>query len=196
MKDLFEADRERAEQAGDVLSIAGLDRSVVLAALFNGANPVAAGFLDYDATPMTVEEATNELEHAYLEQAHYGEGKNYAKFDYIKGRPIKISFLGEDIWSVTSYDLRNGGGAAKAVIDSLRESEKPDPNNATIKARHLDGTGRQAQLVMETIGEDPTVTTITERGASRHLGLDDIADLLRPKVREAQEIVREAEENQ
>lgn len=39
------------------ISIAGLDKAAVLAALYNAARPQGLGFLQYDPTPMTKDEA-------------------------------------------------------------------------------------------------------------------------------------------
>jgi hypothetical protein len=84
-----------------------IDKAVVLAALYNRAKPRGMGIFCYDPNPMTVLEAKEIL----------ATGKTY--FDYIKGRPIKISFLTKSL-HFTLYDRDNGPGAGEdAVIDAL-----------------------------------------------------------------------------
>ena len=44
------------------ISLIGLDKAAVLAALYNASKPVGMGFARYDPTPMTLEEARALLE--------------------------------------------------------------------------------------------------------------------------------------
>lgn len=157
------------------IDIKGLDKALVLATLYNGARPQGAGFFKYDPTPMTVEEAA-----AILKESEYKD------FDYLKGRVMKIDLSGDEL-DPRLYDRDNGVNTARTLIDSLREAEKPDPNNPTIREHHLTEAGKQAQITRELLYEDPSVSD--EHGAF-HLGLDGIADMLDPKVREAQDKIR------
>lgn len=45
----------------DKISLAGLDKAAVLAALYNASRPQGMGFMHYDPTPMTVKEASKIL---------------------------------------------------------------------------------------------------------------------------------------
>ncbi len=152
------------------IDLRGLDKALVLAALYNGATPIGAGFLEYTPNPMTIEEATAELEITPV-------------FDYLNGRALKVDLSG-DVLNPRGYDSRNGEGAARVLIDSLREDVEQDPNNPTIRSRHLFEAARQAQITSELVHEDASVD---EGNGQIHLGFDDIADELDPRVREAKE---------
>lgn len=85
----------------------GLRKSAVLAALYNASKPQGLGFLHFDPTPMTEEEAEDILK--------YG-----ADFDYLKGRVMKVN-LGDDAgFDERLYDRDNGTGAAQRAIDRAR----------------------------------------------------------------------------
>ena len=87
------------------IDLKGLNKAVVLAALYNASKPQGMGFMHYDPTPMTVEQA-EEL----LNQGTY--------FDYLMGRVMKID-LGSDTLDTWGYDRDNGEGAAQRAIASL-----------------------------------------------------------------------------
>ena len=91
-----------------VISIVGLNKAAVLCELYNAAHPLGLGFLHYDPTPMTVEEAQTLLD----------SGQDY--FDYYKGRVMKVS-LKSDTLSPWAYDRDNGPGAAKRAISRCME---------------------------------------------------------------------------
>lgn len=164
----------------DHINLKGLDKAIVLAALFNGAQPQGMGFMRYDPTPMTIEEARELL-------------KQTQRFDYLKGRAMKVNLLGDklDPWL---YDQHNGPNAARMFIDTLRESENPDPDNIVIHEQHLTGAEKSAQRIRELLDEDPS--EVKDVGEIRiiRLGLDDVADKLGPKIKEAQEKIRRAKE--
>src|SRR4030042_6086600 len=93
-------------EMSDMISLVGLNKAAVLAALYNASKPQGMGFLHYNPAPMTVEEAEALLsEHSY--------------FDYLGGRAIKVDLSGDylDTWG---YDRDNGQGAAKRAIDAMR----------------------------------------------------------------------------
>lgn len=87
------------------ISLKGLNKGKVLAALYNASHPQGMGILHFDPAPMTTEEAESLL-------------KRQTDFDYLKGRVMKVDLTGEELdpWL---YDRDNGQGAAKRVIDSL-----------------------------------------------------------------------------
>lgn len=90
----------------DRISLEGLDKAAVLAALYNASKPLGLGFLHFTPEPMTIEEARELL-------------KKRTYFDYLKGRVMKIDLSGETL-DPRPYDRDNGdGGRAATVIASL-----------------------------------------------------------------------------
>jgi hypothetical protein len=88
------------------LDCAGLESSEVLAALYNHAKPFGLGKLSYTPEIMTKEEASGLL-------------KSTKYFDYVKGRPIKMSFGDYPIIDTYGYD-RDQPVCAKDIILALR----------------------------------------------------------------------------
>lgn len=88
------------------ISLKGLDKAKVLAALYNASQPLGMGFLHYDPANMTVEQARTILE-------------RQTDFDYLKGRVMKVDLSGDefDPWL---YDRDNGQGAAARAVGSIR----------------------------------------------------------------------------
>lgn len=156
----------------DKISLEGLDKAEVLAALYNASKPQGLGFLHYDPTPMTAEQA-KEL----LKQTTY--------FDYLAGRVMKIDLSGDtlDPWG---YDRDNGTGAVAAVIETLRNTK--NVNNPAIKKTHLDKTFLSAVEMESRLGDTSGFVSDPNNGiAVFHLGVDDLRDELEPKVKEAKE---------
>ena len=89
-----------------MISIQGLNKAAVLAVLYNASRPLGMGFLHYDPSPMTVEEAQKILE-------------TTKDFDYLKGRVMKVN-LSEDEFTPHLYDRDNGQGAAERAVNTLR----------------------------------------------------------------------------
>lgn len=87
------------------IDISKISKAKVLAALYNNSQPLGMGFLHYDPTPMTEQEAEELL-------------KQYTYFDYLKGRVMKID-LSEDILRTWGYDRDNGQGAAQRALQSI-----------------------------------------------------------------------------
>lgn len=89
------------------VSIKGLDKAEVLAALFNASRQQGMGFMDTrGAKPMSVEDAREVL-------------KSEQDFDYLRGRVMKIG-LRSDMVETAIYNRDNGQGAAERAIDSVR----------------------------------------------------------------------------
>lgn len=171
------------ESQGDIMSdttifIGDLDPAEVLSALYNASKPQGMGFLQFDSTPMDVETAR-----ALLERND--------NFDYLKGRVMKIQIAGDTL-DPLGYDRDNGDGAAAQVIDSLRGTK--DTNNVLVRSQHASATRASAQLVRDHLDEDLSITKRGNMDVFR-LGLGDVADVLEPKVREAQENVRSPLDN-
>lgn len=95
----------------NTVSIKGLDKVKLLAALYNHAKPQGMGYLHYNPVPMTVTEA----------EEIFATGQRY--FDYLKGRVMKVDLSGEDL-SVGLYDRDNGSGSAERVVSTLRQEVK------------------------------------------------------------------------
>lgn len=147
------------------VSIAGLDKADVLAALYNASRPQGLGFMQYDPAPMTREGAASIL----------NGGHTY--FDYLKGRVMKLrldSDLEIDTWG---YDRDNGQGAAERAINALRNQGLDSPD---IVAAHTSGTVAAAELAESAMGIETTVS-----GGLISIGLSDLKHVLGPKVREA-----------
>jgi len=92
------------------ISLEGLDRGAVLAALYNDYHPQGMGFLHFDPKPMTPAEGNKLL-------------KNNTYFDYLQGRVMKVD-LSNDTLDPWLYDRDNGTGAAEAAIIALKKDSK------------------------------------------------------------------------
>lgn len=146
-----------------MVSIAGLDKAAVFAALFNGARAQGLGFLQYNPKPMTPAEAQKRF------------GGRFESFDYVDGRVMKIDLSGDefDPWG---YDRDNGAGAAQRVIDTLRSTGNVD--HETIERQHLEGTHAAAEEVKDNLG-----TKTKRNGPVIELGFGDFAKQLGPKIK-------------
>lgn len=91
----------------DSIDIKGLDKAVLLAALYNNSKPLGLGFLQADPKPMTPEEAACHIAREGL------------RFDYLKGRVMKVNLEGDslDPWG---YDRDLGEGHAASVVENLK----------------------------------------------------------------------------
>jgi hypothetical protein len=148
------------------ISIRGLEKAAVLAALYNAAQPQGAGFMQYDPKPMTTDEAAAVL-------ARLAKGGDLY-FDYVKGRVMKVD-LSKDDFDPRLYDRDNGQGAAQKVIDTLKASN--DVNNPVIAGTHNANAKVQAMHTRAQLGDR---TTLDENVVT--IGLDDLAPELEPRV--------------
>ena len=90
-----------------IISIAGLSKAKVLAALYNASKQQGMGFMHQrGALGMTEEQAATELEHSKY-------------FDYLHGRVMKIALDSDDL-ETSLYNRDNGQNAAERVIAQLR----------------------------------------------------------------------------
>lgn len=92
------------------ISLIGLDKAKVLAALYNASKPQGRGFLHSDPKPMTSKEAGILL-------------KQTTDFDYVQGRIMKVNLSG-DTFDPWLYDRDNGQGAAERAIAVISKKEK------------------------------------------------------------------------
>ena len=90
-----------------MVDIAGMDKSTVLAALYNNARVQGMGMMMMTPIDMTEKEA----------QALLDTGQTY--FDYVKGRVMKVD-LNKDELDTDLYNRDNGAESAEKVIESLR----------------------------------------------------------------------------
>lgn len=147
------------------INLEGMDKAIILAALYNASKPQGMGFLHYDPTPMSIEEAQKLL-------------KEETYFDYLKGRVMKIDLSGDTL-NTRGYDRDNGDGAAEKAINTAIQNH--DVNNADIQDKHRQSTKESAIDLESHLGDKSSFQT--EGGIPVfHLGLDDVAEHLRPKI--------------
>jgi len=147
------------------ISIKGLNKAAVLAALYNASKPQGMGFMHYDAKPMTTEEAQQLLD---------SDPRQY--FDYLKGRVMKIGLSKEEDVNTWGYNRDNGENAAEKVIETLRQSG--DVNAESIKKTHAKNTLAAGIDVEQRLDDESRM-----EGGSLHLGLADVKEHLGPAVR-------------
>ena len=95
-----------------MISIEGLDKAAVLAALYNASGPQGLEFLRASSGNMTTGAAQQLLDRA--------GPRPY--FDYLKGRVMKVGLESDTSFEEGLYDRDNGQGAAARAIDSIRAS--------------------------------------------------------------------------
>jgi len=149
----------------DTISLTGLDKADVLAALYNASKPLGMGFMQYDPNPMTHEEAEQLLVQT-------------TRFDYLKGRVMQID-LSKDELNTSGYDRDNGQGAAARAIDELRASG--ETNSSETQQTHKENTLASARNTKGQLTE-PTRTEREGNMVTMHLGLDDVAEPLNEAI--------------
>ena len=110
-----------------LVSIEGLDKGAVLAALYNAARAQGMGFFQYTPKPMTAAEARVILE-------------GQTVFDYLNGRVLKVDLSEErtkGAFDPRLYDRDNGPGAAAAAIQALIETHSEQAPE--ILRKHTEG---------------------------------------------------------
>ena len=92
------------------IDISGLDKAVLVQALYASAQPLGMGRLHYTPEPLSAEEAQKLATH---------------HIDYCHGRVMKVDVTGDtlDPWG---YDRDNGAGTAAAVVAALRAGQAVD----------------------------------------------------------------------
>ena len=100
------------------MNIAGINKAVLLAALYNRAKPLGLGFLHYRPEAMTTVEALEIIAADHTKDFNrFTNSPLY--FDYLKGRVMKVD-LGGDEMDTWGYNRDNGKDAAEKIIESLR----------------------------------------------------------------------------
>jgi hypothetical protein len=90
------------------ISIAGLDKAELLAALYNRAQPQGMGLMHFVPGRLSRDEAQLLL-----------DDNDGGHFDYLRGRVMKVYLRGEslDTWG---YNRDNGVDAAETIVRALR----------------------------------------------------------------------------
>jgi len=158
------------------IDISGLDKAEVLAALYNAARPQGMGFAQYTPEPMSFAEAQELL----------GQTR---RFDYVRGRVMKIDFEEGDVLDVGLYDRDNGEGAAHMVINSLRQGLGTD--NDVTRRIHQYSTTASIQETREVLTEDPRPVRVEGGMAVVSISLNDFAELLGQKIDEAEQALNQ-----
>lgn len=104
------------------ISIAGINKAELLAALFNNSKPMGLGFLHASGKPMTTEEADAILK------------RGVTCFDHLQGRVMKVDIGGDEMYG-DLYNRDNGQGAAEAVVSSLRLGNDPASEDRSAEFR-------------------------------------------------------------
>jgi len=95
------------------LDITGIDHADLLAALFNGTAPLGLGNFQPGAhEAMTIEQAREIVTAQESEKI---------RFDYVRGRPIKVRFNGNTLENPALYDRDAGTGRCAEIVQALRE---------------------------------------------------------------------------
>lgn len=145
------------------ISIKGLNKAAVLAALYNASRPQEMGFLQYTPEPMTVEEAQT-----------VGENNRWS-FDYLSGRVMKVN-LSKDEFDPWGFDRDNGQGRAAACVAIVKAGM--DENAQPIQDMHKQGIAAGIEHTRVALGQH----TVVEKGGGLRLGLSEMSDVLEPKL--------------
>jgi hypothetical protein len=97
------------EKMSTTIDITGMDKAEILAALYNGSRPLGMGMLHFTPEDMGKNEA-----HELLNET--------TSFDYLKGRVMKISLKGDELYTGL-YNRDNGEGAAERIIQRIKNQE-------------------------------------------------------------------------
>jgi len=89
------------------MNIAGMNKAVILAKLYDSAQPLGLGILHFTPEPMTIEQAQELLDKS---------SDKY--FDYVNGRVMKISLASDEL-RTDLYNRDNGEGKAEAIIATI-----------------------------------------------------------------------------
>lgn len=93
-----------------MITIAGIDKAELLAALVNASRPQGMGMLR-DGGPLSKADAQELVDR-----------NKRLDFDYVRGRPLKVDISG-DVLDEFLYDRDNGQGAAARVVTKLRTGQ-------------------------------------------------------------------------
>jgi len=110
-----------------MISIKGLNKADVLAALYNHSVPLGMGIFQFKREEMTREAAQTIIDENLalddgkpfgMPQFVHGGGGKGLWFDYLYGRVMKVDLSGDE-FEERLYDRDLGPGAAQEAIDSI-----------------------------------------------------------------------------
>lgn len=111
------------------IDISGIDKAVLLAAVFNHAGQVNLGFLDASGGhAMSIPDARNIVQARMAMNAVVkGEPIWRSRFDYLRGRLLKVDLGGESFnqSDIYLYDQAHGKGRLEQAVAFARK-HKPD----------------------------------------------------------------------
>lgn len=156
----IQSDSKRRKEMATI-SLKGLNKGKVLAALYNASHPQGLGILHFDPDPMTLEQAEFLL-------------KRQTDFDYLKGRVLKVDLSGDefDPWL---YDRDNGEGAAAAAIESCQETD--NVNSDAIRKAHSNGTLLSIAVIEPLLDQESSFKN-DKNIASLNLGVGEFKEQL------------------
>ena len=167
------------------VSMEGLDRAAVLAALYNNSYSAGLGVLHYSATGMSVEEAAAELDRQESWLAERGGANDSPYFDYLQGRVMKIEIPkdGKEL-NTWGYDRDNGEGAVAKVIAELRKTG--EVNSTETQTTHRE---KQVEAIENTREATKVPSTKKQVGNTFviNLGIDDLASEVNEALDKASE---------
>jgi len=168
------------------IDIQGLRKAAVLAALYNLAIPKGLGFLKYDPTPITEEQAEEILENGDDLRWKRGPQSGLFEIEYVNGRLLKIDLYTNEL-DARMYNKKNGKGSAELVIDILKNTGKVfseeaksihEKNLVYVAAEALDLTKTSTIIKEKDLNENLLGTTV-------HIGLKSNEDSLKEAIRKA-----------
>ena len=102
-----------------MVNIENLPHAEILSALFNNSHPVGMGIIAALHGP---KEMSIQMAESIIDEKKR-EGRNIS-FDYLFGRPLKVSFSNDRELDAQLYDRDNGGpGTAAHLIGELRKKK-------------------------------------------------------------------------
>lgn len=107
------------------VSIKGIDKAALLAALYNGSAPMGMGVFQARPEAMTIEQAREMIGVGDDIDRTIRKDKGPRRelyFDYVLGRPLKIDISGDTL-QTGLYDRDNGQGSAARIVEQLRANE-------------------------------------------------------------------------
>ncbi len=102
------------------IDIRGLDKAELLQALHRGTRALGMGRL-HDRGPLTLSQCQEIIALSEAPSGTMVTGKEGAlRFDYVAGRPIKVTFSGDELLHSGLYDRDAGEGECLRIVEELR----------------------------------------------------------------------------
>ncbi len=100
----------------DDIDISGIDRRILLDELHQGTRALGMGML-HDKRRLSDEDLN-----VYLDEDRARDGALH--FDYVCGRPVKVTFDNDTLEGAALYDRDAGDGACAAAVARAKERSK------------------------------------------------------------------------